>query len=426
MKNMKKNNMSRRDFVKASAAVGAAAILSGGEKLFAQGSDKVRIGVVGCGGRGTGAAMDCVRSSPNVEIVAMGDVFKDRLDRSLAELSRNVDDKVSVTRDTSFTGFDAYEKVLACDIDMVILACPPHFRPKHLAAAVEAGKHVFMEKPVAVDPVGFHSIIASSDAAQENGLAIVAGTQRRHQNHYRQILKRIHNGDIGEIASGQCYWNGGGWDGPEGKPENMSDMEYQIRYWFHFTWLSGDEIVEQHVHNIDVINWAMGSHPTKALGMGGRQIRGGDGNIYDHFAVEFEYPNGARVMSMCRHMDGCTNNVSERLIGTQGIAFTDDAVGLIEGPNAYKYEGESNNPYVTEHADLIASIRNGQPLNEGRQVAESTLTAIMGRMSAYTGRAISWDWVMNASKLDLSPPDYSFDIELPVRPIAIPGQTKLI
>ncbi|MHC4265612.1 MAG: Gfo/Idh/MocA family oxidoreductase [Planctomycetota bacterium] len=426
MKNKDKSNMTRRDFVKASAAIGAVAILPSREKLFAQGSDKLRVGVIGCGGRGTGAAMDCVNSSPNVEIVAMADLFKDRLDSSLAELSRNVDDKVSVTNDTSFTGFGAYEKVIACDVDMVILACPPHFRPKHLAAAIEAGKHVFMEKPVAVDPVGIRSIIASSDLAKEKGLAIVAGTQRRHQNHYREILKRIHNGDIGEIVSGQCYWNGGGWDGPEGKPENMSDMEYQVRYWFHFTWLAGDEIVEQHVHNIDVMNWAIGSHPIQALGMGGRQVRGGDGSIYDHFAVEFEYPNGQRVMSMCRHMDGCTEDVSERVIGTKGIAYTDGSVGLIEGPNAYKFDGDSDNPYVTEHTDLIASIRSNQPLNEGHQVAESTLTAIMGRISAYTGRAISWDWVMNASKLDLSPPEYSFDIDFPARPIAIPGQTKLL
>jgi predicted dehydrogenase len=426
MKNKDKSNMTRRDFVKASAAIGAVAILPSREKLFAQGSDKLRVGVIGCGGRGTGAAMDCVNSSPNVEIVAMADLFKDRLDSSLAELSRNVDDKVSVTNDTSFTGFGAYEKVIACDVDMVILACPPHFRPKHLAAAIEAGKHVFMEKPVAVDPVGIRSIIASSDLAKEKGLAIVAGTQRRHQNHYREILKRIHNGDIGEIVSGQCYWNGGGWDGPEGKPENMSDMEYQVRYWFHFTWLAGDEIVEQHVHNIDVMNWAIGSHPVQALGMGGRQVRGGDGSIYDHFAVEFEYPNGQRVMSMCRHMDGCTEDVSERVIGTKGIAYTDGSVGLIEGPNAYKFDGDSDNPYVTEHTDLIASIRSNQPLNEGHQVAESTLTAIMGRISAYTGRAISWDWVMNASKLDLSPPEYSFDIDFPARPIAIPGQTKLL
>lgn len=433
MKNKKNRNMTRRDFVKASAAIGAAAILPGKEQLFAQGSDKLRVGLIGCGGRGTGAAMDCVQSSPNVEIVAMADLFRDRLDRSLAELSKEVDDeKFSVTNETCFTGFDAYEKVIACDIDMVILACPPHFRPMHLAAAVEAGKHVFMEKPVAVDPVGTRSVIASSDLAKEKGLAIVAGTQRRHQNHYSEILKRIHNGDMGEIVAGQCYflihntpWLGG--HVKERQPQ-WSDMEYQCRTWYWYTWLSGDHNVEQHVHNLDIINWAIGTHPVKCVGVGGRQARTGPeyGNIYDHFAVEYEYPNDVRVQSMCRQVDGCTNIIAERVIGTKGIAYTDESVGLIEEPNTYKFDGDSNNPYVTEHADLIASIRNGQPLNEGRQVAESTLTAIMGRMSAYTGRALSWNWVMNASKLDLSPPAYNFDIDLPVRPVAIPGKTKLI
>jgi len=421
----KRDMVSRRDFMKATAAVSAATMLSATGGVFAAGSDKIRVGVIGCGGRGTGAAMDCVRSSPNVEIVAMGDMFQDRLDRSLAELSREVDDKVSVTGETSFTGFDAYEKVIACDINMVILATPPGFRPMHLKAAVEAGKHVFMEKPVAVDPVGIRSIIASSELAQEKELAIVAGTQRRHQNHYREILKRIHKGDIGRIVAGQCYWNGGGWDGPGEKPEGMSGMEWQIRSWFHFTWLCGDEIVEQHVHNIDVMNWAIGAHPIQATGMGGREVRGGKGNIYDHFAVDFEYPNGVHVLSMCRHMDGCTERVSERVMGTKGWAYTDGADGYIEGRNPYRYEGEDVDPYEQEHADLIESIRSGRPLNEGRQVAESTLTGIMGRMSAYTGRALKWDWVMNASELDLSPEKYEMG-DLPVRPIAVPGQTELV
>jgi predicted dehydrogenase len=420
-----RNSVSRRDFVKATAAISAAAMLSRTDGVFAAGSDKIRVGVVGCGGRGTGAAMDCVRSSDNVEIVAMGDMFEDRLDRSLAELSREVDDKVSVTGDTSFTGFDAYEKVIACDIDMVILATPPGFRPMHLKAAVEAGKHVFMEKPVAVDPVGIRSIITSSELAKRKGLAIVAGTQRRHQNHYREIMRRIHKGDIGRVVAGECYWNSEGWDGPGEKPEEMSDMEWQIRYWFHFTWLAGDEIVEQHMHNIDVMNWAIGAHPVQCVGLGGREVRGGEGNIYDHFAVDFEYPNGVHVLSMCRHMDGCTERVSERVMGTKGWAYTDGGDGFIEGLNPYRYDGEDVNPYEQEHADLINSIRAGRPLNEGRQVAESTLTAIMGRMSAYTGRALKWDWVMNASKLDLSPPEYEMG-DLPVRPIAVPGQTELI
>ncbi len=421
----KRDVVSRRDFIKASAAVSAAAMLSRTGGAFAAGSDKIRVGVIGCGGRGTGAAMDCVRSSANVEIVAMGDMFGDRLDRSLAELSREVDDKVSVTGEASFTGFDAYEKVIACDIDMVILATPPGFRPMHLKAAVEAGKHVFMEKPVAVDPVGIRSVIASSELARQKGLAIVAGTQRRHQNHYRQILKRIGRGDIGRVIGGECYWNGGAWDGPGPKPDHMSAMEWQIRNWFHFTWLCGDEIVEQHVHNIDVMNWAIGAHPIQCIGMGGREVRGGEGNIYDHFAIDFEYPNGVHVLSMCRHMGGCTDRVSERVMGTKGWAYTDGGDGFIEGRNTYRYDGKDVNPYEQEHTDLIESIRAGEPLNEGRQVAESTLTAIMGRTSVYTGRALKWDWVMNASKLDLSPERYEMG-DLPVRPIAVPGQTELV
>ncbi|MHC4720114.1 MAG: Gfo/Idh/MocA family oxidoreductase [Planctomycetota bacterium] len=277
----KTSDVSRRDFIKASAVVGASAVLAGRERLFAQGSDKIRVGVIGCGWRGTGAAQDCVNSSENVEIVAMGDLFQDQLDWSLAKLSRNVDDKVTVTEETTFTGFDAYEKVIACDIDMVILGTAPHFRVEHLKAAVEAGKHVFMEKPVAVDPVGIRSIIAASELAEQKGLAIVTGTQRRHQDHYLEIMKRIHNGDIGEILSAQCYWNMGAlW--VERAKENLdkrdalgwSDMEWQCRNWLFFTWLSGDHIVEQHVHNLDIVNWAIGAHPSQCMGTGnGAAIR---------------------------------------------------------------------------------------------------------------------------------------------------------
>jgi len=416
--------MSRRDFIKSSAAVSAALGLAGA-RVFAAGSDKLRVGVIGCGGRGTGAAMDCVRSSDGVEIYAMGELFRDRLDGSLEALRKHVSQHVNISDERCFVGWDAYQRVIDSGVDVVILTTPPHFRPMHLKAAVEAGKHVFMEKPVAVDPVGVRSVIASSELAEKKGLAIVAGTQRRHQAHYIEIIKRIHAGAIGKILAASCYWNGGGWDGPGGKPDGMSDMEYQVRNWFHFTWLSGDEIVEQHIHNIDVVNWAIGTNPVTAYGMGGREVRKGDGNIYDHFAVEFEYPNGVRVSSMCRHMDGCTERVSERIVGTKGVAYLDGATGWIEGSNQYQYEGESWNPYVREHADLIASIRSGKVLNEGKQVAKSTLTAIMGRMSAYTGRALKWDRAMKESKLDLSPSRYEFG-DLPVRPIAVPGKTPLI
>ncbi|UCE99193.1 MAG: Gfo/Idh/MocA family oxidoreductase [Planctomycetota bacterium] len=434
-KNKRANKTTRRDFIKTTAAVGVAAVLPAKQRLFAAGSDKLRVGLIGCGWRGTEAAEDCVKAAPNIEVVAMGDIFQDQLDWSLAKLSREADDKVSITQDTSFVGFDAYEKVIACDVDMVILGTPPHFRPLHLKAAVQAGKHVFMEKPVAVDPPGIRSIIASSELAKQKGLAIVAGTQRRHQEHYLEIIKRIHNGDIGEIVSGQCYWNMGDlW--VERATENMqkrnalawSDMEWQCRNWLFLTWLSGDHIVEQHVHNLDIINWALGAHPVQCMGMGGRQVRTGPeyGNIFDHFAVEYEYPNGVRVSSMCRQTGGCHEIVAERLTGTNGQTYTDGSTGYVEGQNPYKYEGESPNPYVQEHTDLIASIREGRPLNEGKRIAESTMTAIMGRMSAYTGRALKWDWAMNASKLDLSPPSYDFAVDFPPRPVAVPGKTPLV
>ena len=434
-KKEKEPGISRRDFIKASSTVSMAAMISGTGLLFASGSDKIRVGLIGCGGRGTGAAIDCVNSSPNVVITAMGDLFKDRVERSLNRLKKRLKkENLMISPDVCFSGFDAFKKVIACDVDMVILAAPPHFRPRHLKAAVEANKHVFMEKPVAVDPVGVRSIIATSNLAEKKKLGIVAGTQRRHQDHYLEIMKRIHKGAIGEIVSGQCYWNMGAlwvqraWENwYNRRSKEWSDMEWQCRNWLFLTWLSGDHIVEQHVHNLDVINWAIGSHPVKCSGMGGRQVRTAPeyGNIFDHFTIEYEYPNGARVMSMCRQTPGCSNNVSERVIGTKGSAYTDGANGYIRGVNAFKYEGKSPNPYVQEHTDLIKSIRAGKPLNEGKRIAESTLTAIMGRMSAYTGRSLSWDWVMKASKLDLSPPRYEMG-KLPVRPVAVPGETQLI
>jgi myo-inositol 2-dehydrogenase / D-chiro-inositol 1-dehydrogenase len=279
---------------------------------------------------------------------------------------------------------------------------------------------------VAVDPVGIRQIIAASEMAKQKKLAIVAGTQRRHQAHYVEIMKRIHDGAIGEIVSGQCYWTMGGLWVIDRTPQ-MSDMEYQIRNWLYYTWLSGDHIVEQHVHNLDVMNWAIGRAPEKIMGMGGRQARTAPqyGNIFDHFALDVQYADGLRVMSACRQIDGASSAVCERIIGTKGYAYLDSATGYIKGKNAYQYEDKEINPYVQEHTDLIASIRAGKPLNEGRQVAESTLVAIMGRMSAYTGRDLQWSWAMNASKLDLRPPKYEMG-PLPVPPVAIPGKTVLV
>ena len=418
-----KAGISRRDFMKTTAAVGMAATLAGGEKLFAAGSDTMRVGLIGCGGQGTRDAISCVNSAENVKIVAMGDLFEDRVKESLNKLKTEVGDKVSVTEETSFVGFDAYKKVIASDVDMVMLITPPNFRSEHLKAAIEADKHVFMEKPATVDPAGVRSIIATSELAKQKGLSIVAGTQRRHQAHYIELMKRIHRGDIGELVGGQCYWNGGDMLGywPWYEQGDMSSMEWQYRNWPWFTWLSGDHIVEQHVHNLDVMNWAFRSHPVQVMGMGGRAVRD-LGNIYDHFAIEYEYPNGVRVLGTCQQINGCHTRVSERIVGTKGVAHGN---GVIEGAKAYKYAGESPDPYVQEQTDLIASIRNGEPINEGKRVAESTMVAIMGRMSAYTGRALKWDWAMNASKLDLSPPKHEFG-DIPPRPVAVPGKTQLV
>ena len=422
--------ISRRDFVKASAAVSVAALASSTSRIFAAGSDKIRVGLIGCGKRGTADAINCIKSAEGVEIVAMADVFQDHLDSSLDRLRREADGKVSVTKDTSFIGFDAYKKVIASGVDIVLLTTPPGFRPEHLKAAVEAGKHVFMEKPVAVDPVGIRSIIASSELAKKKDLSIVAGTQQRRMAHYVEILKRIHQGQIGEIVGGQCYWNWGkqNWHFQPRQPD-WSDMEWQVRCWPYFTWLSGDHIVEQHVHNLDIINWAIGSHPVRCLGMGGRQARTGPeyGNIFDHFAVEYEYPDGVRIMSMCSQIKGTSNREEEKVVGTKGSTYTTRGLGHIEGQNPYKYDGPGVRvrASVRQHADHIESIRKGEPINEGRQVAESTMTAIMGRISAYTGRELSWKWVMNESELDLTPPKYEFG-DLPVPLVAIPGRTELI
>ena len=427
------DQFSRRTFVKTSAAAAAAMVLPGALHAVPWASAAtLRVGVIGCGGRGSGAARDCMKGAEGVEIVAMGDLFPDRVKTArdnLAKLAATdpvVAAKFKVTDDRVFSGFDAYQKVIDSGVDLIILATPPGFRPAHFAAAIAAGKHVFMEKPVAVDPTGVRAVIATADLAKEKGLAVVAGTQRRHDFGYRATIERIHQGAIGEVMSGQVFWNQGGLWHAARKPE-WTDTEWQIRNWLYFTWLSGDHVVEQHIHNIDVANWVLGAHPVKAVGVGGRQWRTGPeyGHIFDHFAIDFEYPNGARVLSMCRQIDGTTGNVSEHFIGTKGRS---DPSKMIAGaaPWTFAWTGPGErapNPYVQEHTDLIASIRAGKPLNEGRQVAESTLTAIMAREAAYTGQVITWDALMSAPQ-SITPPNVAFG-PLPVPPVAMPGKTKI-
>jgi len=427
--------LSRRGFMASAAAMTAASVL--GSRAYAAGSDKIRVGLIGCGGRGTFDTGNCLKAAEGVELVAMGDMFKDRLDRCRRVLSadppenanNSIKDKVKVTDDTCFVGWDAHQRVLATDVDLVILTQPPHFRPSHLKAAVEAGKHVFMEKPVAVDPVGVRSVIQSSELAEQKGLTILAGTQMRRISHAVEAEKRIRDGAIGTILGGQCVRLGDAmrsW-GPQQRQAGWSDMEWQLRRWLFMTWLSGDFIVEMHVHNIDMMNWMIGAHPVQCMGMGGRQQRTEPefGDSYDHFAVEYEYPNGLRIEYMGSQIDGMTDRNDQRLVGTKGSLYADFARVKIEGPNPAEIAWDQQDPCIKQHADQIDAIRRDKRLNEGRRIAESTLTSIMGRMSAYTGRALKWDWAMNASKLDLTPPSYQFG-DLPMPPVAVPGKTPLI
>jgi predicted dehydrogenase len=420
--------VTRRTFVQTTAAAAAAMAFPSG--VFARGSDALRVGLIGCGGRGTGAARDCLRGSEGVELVAMGDLLPERLEQSKGELAKAVAAdaslaaKYKVTPERCYTGFDAYEKVLASDVDLVILATPPGFRPQHLAAAVAAGKHIFAEKPVAIDPAGVRSVLATYELARQKRLGIGVGTQRRHQAEYLATIQRIHDGAIGKVISGQVFWNQGGLWSRE-QQDGWSDGEWQIRNWLYFAWLSGDHIVEQHVHNIDVANWVLRAHPVRAIGVGGRQFRTEPrfGHIYDHFAVDFEYPDGARVTSMCRQIQGTRNRIGEYFLGTTGSSETHS--GTITGATSWKFPTAPRpTPAMQqEHTDLVASLRAGRPINELKQIAESTLTAIMGREAAYTGQELTWEQVLNAEQ-KLTPPTVAFG-PLEVPPVAMPGRTKL-
>jgi myo-inositol 2-dehydrogenase / D-chiro-inositol 1-dehydrogenase len=376
---------------------------------------------------------DCVAADPSVQLVAIGDAFADRVEAARKAFTEGTGgnnprpplpaDQYALTPERCFTGFDAYQQVMAAGIDLVLLATPPQFRPSHLEAAVAAGLHVFTEKPVAVDPACVRRVIAVGELARQKRLAIVAGTQRRHSADYLEAMARIRDGAIGDLTGGQCYWMQEGlWH--RGRQPEWSEMEYQMRNWLYFTWLSGDHIVEQHMHNIDVMNWAFGGPPVKALGMGGRQSRTDPkyGDAWDHFSVEFEYANGARVQSFCRQAPGTSRRVAERLVGTKGAA---DPSGTITGENPWKFTGDAPRPYVQEHINLIRSIRTGEPLNEAHQVAESTLTAILGRVSAYSGREVSFQWLLQASKLDLTPAAFTWG-DAPAVNIPVPGVTPLV
>jgi myo-inositol 2-dehydrogenase / D-chiro-inositol 1-dehydrogenase len=390
----------RQDFLKSSTLAGAAALAAGlgiARSAHAAGGDQIKVSLIGCGGRGSGAAANCLNVKDNLKLVAMADAFEDRLTKSLEGLQRKYQDKVDVPKERQFVGFDAYQKAIDCGVDLVLLATPPGFRPIHYAAAVKAGKHVFIEKPVAVDGPGIRQVLATAEEAKQKGLSTVCGLQRRHQASYLEGVKRIQDGAIGEIVLLRAYWNGSGiWFRP--RKEGMTEMEYQMRNWYHFCWLCGDHICEQHVHNLDVCNWVKNDHPVKANGMGGRMAsKDYRGEIYNYHIIEFEYADGSRMLSQCRQIPNCWNTVSEYVHGTKGSASP-----------SVRTRGRSANPYDQEHVDLVASIRDGKPLAEGVYGATSTMTAILGRAATYSGKLVTWDEVLNAPT-SLAPDKYDWN-----------------
>ena len=427
---VRKSEMPRRSFLQKSTVAGAAAALPFpfiNVRYGLAAPEPIRVGIVGCGGRGTGAALNVLqakteviyppprhgyhtenavpgarKSAENVEVVALADLFSDRLEQCREQLRSVGND---VRDDRCFVGFQACAELLQVpEVNYVVLASPPQFRPRELRAAVEAGKHVFMEKPAAVDAPGIRSVLESGELARKKNLGIVAGTVGRHSADEVETVKRLLDGAIGDIVEARAYFNIGNiWMIP--REEGWGEMEWQHRNWPYFTWLSGDIIVEQHIHTLDLVNWVMGDHPVKAYGMGGRLARPSKefGHIYDHFAIEYEYPNGARLFSQNRQIDGCTDRNGAFVRGTKG---TSNCRNRIQSASDWRFEGEVRDAYEVEHIDLIDSIRAGKPLNEARAVAESSLTAIMGRESAYSGQELTWEAVLQ-SKRDYTPEEYT-------------------
>jgi myo-inositol 2-dehydrogenase / D-chiro-inositol 1-dehydrogenase len=397
----------------------------------AAGSDLLKIALVGCGGRGTGAASQALSTAGVTKLVALADVRPEQLEKGLNALKSKHEDQVAVPPKHQFTDFDGYQKAIAL-ADVVILASSPGFRPIHFEEAVRQGKHVFMEKPVATDAPGIRRVLAAAEEAKRKNLKVGVGLQRRHHAAYLEIVKRIQDGAVGDIMLLRAYWDGGSRDGVERLP-GETEMHYQIRNWYYFTWLSGDHIVEQHVHNLDVVNWIKGAHPVRGQGMGGRQVRNAKrhGQIFDHHFVEFEYADGTRMLSQCRQIPGCWPTVSEHVQGTKGSADLLSAQFIIKGANPWRYPNKKtqSDAYQQEHDDLFAAIRNDQPYNEAELGANATMTAILGRMCTYSGQQIAWEDAFN-SKIELLPKVFSWDAEPPVLPdangfypVAMPGRT---
>ena len=436
----------RRQFVKNTSLIAGgllAAPLFSKANYFSGAAETIKLAVIGCGGRGTGAAMEALLSKQNVQLVAMADAFRDRLDKCYKALTAedisdsgnkgNLRSKIDVPEERKFTGFNAYEKAIAL-ADVVILATPPGFRPIHFEEAVKQGKHIFMEKPVATDPAGVQKVLAAAQIAKQKKLNVVVGLQRHYQNSYRELFKR--KDLIGDITSAQAWWNNDGvWVNK--RQYNQTEMEYQMRNWYYFVWLCGDHITEQHIHNIDVINWFKGAYPVKAQGMGGRQVRKGKdhGEIFDHHYVEFTYPDGSILNSQCRHIPGTMSKVDELLIGTKG-KIQCGAANIIDskGKILYQFDKKTeNDAYQSEHDELFAAIAKGEyKFSDAENGARSTMTSILGRMATYSGQIVEFDKALN-SGISLQPKQYDWNAMPPVVPdeegyyaVATPGKTKYV
>jgi predicted dehydrogenase len=429
------HSCSRRRFLQQSAATSVAVCgaLSLARNVHAAGSDTIRVGLIGCGGRGSGAAINAMNSKANVKLVAMADAFKDSLENSLANITKESPNRIDVPENRRFVGLDAYQKLIDSDVDLVLLCTPPGFRPMQFEAAVKAGKHVFLEKPLATDAPGVRRIMAANEEAKRQGLAVAVGHHFRHDERFRESIQRIHGGAIGDLTYLRSYYTDPElWIRPR-LPE-QSEMQYQIRNWYYFTWLSGDHIVEQDVHNIDISNWIAKGHPVEAQGVGGRQVRVGKevGEIYDHHAVEFIYPNGLRAFNYYRQISGCWQAYSNHAHGAKGH------VDLMQYGDHRLYVGaerqgrwkQGADGHQTEMDDLLASLLAGKPYNEADWAAESTMTAILGRMATYSGQLLKWDDAIN-SQLNLTPKSLAWNSPPLVKPgadgcyaCAMPGITK--
>jgi predicted dehydrogenase len=439
--NKNSNSQTRREFVKRSSLLAGglmAAPMLSNAGYFTSVDDTIKVALIGCGGRGTGAAKQALLTKQNVKLVAMADAFSDRVDNCLKALTsddddeKSVKDRIAITNDTKFVGFDAYLKAIPL-ADVVILATPPGFRPIHFEEAIKQGKHVFMEKPVATDPAGIKKVLETAEIAKQKKLNVVVGLQRHYQNSYRELYKRVKDGMIGDITSSQVWWNNDGvW--VKMREAGQTEMEYQMRNWYYFNWLCGDHITEQHIHNIDVMNWFKGGYPVKAQGMGGRQVRTGKefGEIYDHHYVEFHYEDGTIMNSQCRHIKGTYAKVDEMLVGTKGVVQCGAGEISSKGKSLYKFDRKTeNNPYQAEHDELFAAISKGEfKFTDAENGAKSTLTSIIGRMATYSGEVIDWEKTLN-SGISIQPTKYAWDAKPPVLPdangfypIATPGVTK--